>query len=150
MKLCRNYVIAMNYYERNKQLRNDSTHAKLMKGTASGSQSLPCCGALARYVQCGVNIWSLSKLKVSSSGFLYADCSTTAYSGLHYWVPLILGNYHFEVSKALVEGLGLWVSSLQVEYLEVTNNEPTLFASPYRKKKETTLYLFFLAQSPTE
>ena len=38
-KLCRHYVIAMNDYERNKDLRNDSTHANLMKGTASGSQS---------------------------------------------------------------------------------------------------------------
>ena len=67
LKLCRNYVIAMNYCERNKHPRNDSTHAKLMKGTA---KLMPCCGALARYVQCGVNIWRLSKSKVSSSGFL--------------------------------------------------------------------------------
>ena len=94
---------------------------------------MPCCGALARYVQCGVNIWNLSKVRYHLRDFYNTDCSTIAYSGLHYWVPLIFGNYHFEVSKALVEGLGLWVSSLKVEYLEVTNNGATLSASPYSK-----------------
>ena len=65
-----------------------------------------------------------------------------AYSGLHYWVPLILGNCHSEVSKALVEGLGLWVSSLKVEYLEFTNNGATLFASPYSNYRNHSLLVF--------
>ena len=75
--------------------------------------------------------------------FYNEDCSTIAYSGLHCWVPLILGNYHFEISKALVEGLGLWVSSLKVEYLEVTNNVATPFASPYSKDYRNHALLVF-------
>ena len=48
--------------------------------------------------------------------FYSTDCSTIVYRGLHYWVPPTLGNYHFEVSKALETiASGFWALGFTVD-----------------------------------